>query len=109
MKNIFFVIIFSFFTINYAYPDSHSDEIIDCTQFQKIKDKLDCKAKNLKTTLNKNQTKDQEETTSEEEVKVEVAETSVKQSATKESVSKKSKEKKETKDSPKNKTKTKKQ
>ena len=57
MKNIFFVIIFSLFIINYAYPDSHSDEIIDCTEFQKLKDKLDCKAKNLKTTLNKGQTK----------------------------------------------------
>ncbi len=51
-----------------------------------------------KDKVNKTQTKDQEETTSDEEVKGEVAETSVKQSATKESVSKKSKEKKETKD-----------
>ena len=62
-----------------------------------------------KDKVNKTQTKDQEETTSDEEVKEEVAETSVKQSATKESENKKSKEKKETKDSPKNKTKTKKQ
>ena len=45
------------FIISYAYPDSHQDEIIDCTQLQKIKDKLDCKAKNLKTNLNKGQTK----------------------------------------------------
>ena len=51
-----------------------------------------------KDKVNKTQTKDQEETTSDEEVKVEVAETSVKQSATKESVTKNSKEKKETKD-----------
>ena len=57
MKNIFFVIIFSLFIINYAYPDSHSEEIIDCSQFEKLKAKLDCKAKNLKTTLNKAQTK----------------------------------------------------
>ena len=51
-----------------------------------------------KDKVNKTQTKDQEETTSDEEVKGEVAETSVKQSATKESENKKSKEKKETKD-----------
>ena len=75
MKNIFFVIIFSLFIINYAYPDSHSDEIIDCTQFQKLKDKLDCKSKNLKTTLNKGQTKVKEkienpgETTAGEKIK----------------------------------------
>ena len=53
-----------------------------------------------KDKVNKTQTKDQEEATSDEELKGEVAETSAKQSATKESVNKKSKEKKETKDSP---------
>ena len=57
MKNLFFVIIFSLFIINYAYPDSHSEEIIDCSQFEKLKAKLDCKAKNLKTRLNKSQAK----------------------------------------------------
>ena len=57
MKNLFFVIIFSLFIINNANTDSHSEKIIDCTQFEKIKDKVDCKAKNLKTTLNKSQTK----------------------------------------------------
>ena len=57
MKNLFFLIIFSLFVINNAYSDSHLEEIIDCTQFEKLKDKVDCKAKNLKTTLNKSQTK----------------------------------------------------
>ena len=57
MKNLFFVIIFSLFIINNANTDSHSEKIIDCTQFEKLKDKVDCKAKNLKTTLNKSQTK----------------------------------------------------
>ena len=57
MKNLFFVIIFSLFIINNAYTDSHLEEIIDCTQFKKLKDKLDCEAKNLKTTLNKGQIK----------------------------------------------------
>ena len=53
-----------------------------------------------KDKVNKTQTKDQEEATSDEELKGEVVETSAKQSATKESLNKKSKEKKETKDSP---------
>ena len=57
MKNLFFVIIFSLFIINNAYTDSHLEKIIDCTQFEKLKDKVDCKAKNLKTTLNKGQAK----------------------------------------------------
>ena len=57
MKNLFFAIIFILFIINNAYTDSHLDEIIDCTQFEKLKDKVDCKAKNLKTTLNKSQAK----------------------------------------------------
>ena len=57
MKKLFFLIIFSLFVINNAYSDSHLEEIIDCTQFEKLKDKVDCKAKNLKTTLNKSQTK----------------------------------------------------
>ena len=57
MKNLFFVIIFSLFIINNAYTDSHLEEIIDCTQFEKLKDKVDCNAKNLKTTLNKGQAK----------------------------------------------------
>ena len=57
MKKLFFLIIFCLFVINNAYSDSHLEEIIDCTQFEKLKDKVDCKAKNLKTTLNKSQTK----------------------------------------------------
>ena len=57
MKNLFFAIIFSLFIVNNAYPDSHLEEIIDCTKFEKLKDKLDCNAKNLKTTLNKGQAK----------------------------------------------------
>ena len=75
MKNLFFVIIFSLFIINNSYTDSHLDEIIDCTQFEKLKDKVDCKAKNLKTTLNKSQAKVKEkienpgETTAGEKIK----------------------------------------
>tara|TARA_Y100000590_G_scaffold84203_1_gene94094 strand:+ start:369 stop:668 length:300 start_codon:yes stop_codon:yes gene_type:complete len=57
MKKLFFIIMFSLFLINNSYPDSHLEEIIDCTQFEKLKDKLDCKAKNLRTTLNKGQSK----------------------------------------------------
>tara|TARA_Y100000590_G_C15039271_1_gene758206 strand:+ start:55 stop:354 length:300 start_codon:yes stop_codon:yes gene_type:complete len=57
MKKIFFLIIFSFFIINNTYPDSHLEEIIDCTQYEKLKDKADCKAKNLKIILNKSQAK----------------------------------------------------
>ena len=57
MKNLFFAIIFGLFLINTSYSDSHLEEIIDCNKYEKLKDKLDCKAKNLKTTLNKGQDK----------------------------------------------------
>ena len=57
MKKFFFVVIFNLFIINNAYSDSLSEKIIDCTQFEKIKDKLDCNAKNLKNKLNKTQAK----------------------------------------------------
>ena len=53
MKNLFFIIIFSLSIIN----NSHSEEIIDCSKFEKLKAKLDCKAKNIKTWLNKGQSK----------------------------------------------------
>ena len=57
MKNLIIFIIFNFLIINYAHSDSHTTEIIDCTQFEKLKAKLDCKAKNLRTRLNKGQSK----------------------------------------------------
>ena len=53
MKNIFFTIILSLIISSYAY----SDEIIDCDQFEKLKDKVECKAQNLKTKLNEQQAK----------------------------------------------------
>ena len=53
MKNIFFKIILSLIISSYAY----SDEIIDCDQFEKLKDKVECKAQNLKTKLNEQQAK----------------------------------------------------
>ena len=48
---------FNLFLINHVYSDSHLEEIIDCTQFEKLTEKLDCKSKNLKITLNKGQAK----------------------------------------------------
>tara|TARA_B100000686_G_C16512125_1_gene822700 strand:+ start:185 stop:472 length:288 start_codon:yes stop_codon:yes gene_type:complete len=53
MKNIFLIIILSLIISSYSY----SDEIIDCDQFEKLKDKVECKAQNLKTKLNEQQAK----------------------------------------------------
>tara|TARA_Y100000590_G_scaffold457743_1_gene610991 strand:- start:2595 stop:2807 length:213 start_codon:yes stop_codon:yes gene_type:complete len=50
MRILFFVIL-SIFILN----SKSSAEIIDCTQFTKFTDKLNCKANNLKATLNKKQ------------------------------------------------------
>ena len=54
MKTLFFIISFSLFFLN----NSYSAELIDCAQFKKLSIKLlNCKAKNLKSILNENQSK----------------------------------------------------
>ena len=53
MKNIFLIIILSLIISSYSY----SDEIINCDQFEKLNDKVECKAQNLKTKLNEQQAK----------------------------------------------------
>ena len=53
MKNLLVITIFIILVSTY----SHSEEVVDCNKFEKIKTKLDCKAKNLKTKLNENQSK----------------------------------------------------
>ena len=50
MKKLIISIVASFFIFGNA-----NSEIIDCTKFEKIKEKLDCKAENLKTKLNETQ------------------------------------------------------
>ncbi len=52
MKKILLTLIFTVLILNPA-----NSEIIDCTTFEKLKEKLDCKAKNLKTKLNEGQKK----------------------------------------------------
>ena len=56
MKNLLVITIFIILISSY----SNSEEIVDCNKFEKIKAKLDCKAKNLKTKLNENQSKAKE-------------------------------------------------
>ena len=57
MKTLFFIISFSLFFLN----NSYAAELIDCAQFKKLSIKfLDCKAKNLKSILNENQSKTKE-------------------------------------------------
>tara|TARA_B100000686_G_C16537181_1_gene835447 strand:- start:669 stop:956 length:288 start_codon:yes stop_codon:yes gene_type:complete len=51
MKNLLLISFFIFF----IYENSYSSEIIDCTKFAKLKDKVECKAKNIKTKLNEKQ------------------------------------------------------
>ena len=48
-----------------------SADIIDCSQFEKLKEKLDCKAQNLKTRLNEGQSlaKEKVETFNESDTK----------------------------------------
>ena len=54
MKIIFFILL-GYLCI---LPHSFSSEIIDCNQFDKLSAKyVECKTKNLKTTLNENQSK----------------------------------------------------
>jgi len=54
MKIIVFIFMFFLSFSSYLF----SDELIDCSQFDKISAKyLECKAKNLKITLNENQKK----------------------------------------------------
>ena len=54
MKFIVFIFMFYFSFSSYLV----SDEIIDCNQFDKLSAKyVECKAKNLKVTLNENQKK----------------------------------------------------
>tara|TARA_B100001996_G_C18667721_1_gene595469 strand:+ start:800 stop:1081 length:282 start_codon:yes stop_codon:yes gene_type:complete len=50
MKKILLIFVLSLLMEVYSNAD-----IIDCNQFEKLKDKLDCKAKNLKTKLNEGQ------------------------------------------------------
>jgi len=57
MKTLYFIIFFSLFFLN----NSYSAELIDCAQFKKLNIKfLNCKAKNLKSILNENQSKTKE-------------------------------------------------
>ena len=59
MKFIIFIFMFYIGFSSYLF----SDEIIDCSQFDKISAKyVECKAKNLKTTLNESQKKIKSET-----------------------------------------------
>ena len=54
MKFIVFIFMFYISFTSYLF----SDEIIDCSKFDKISTKyVECKAKNLKKTLNENQKK----------------------------------------------------
>ena len=53
MKNLLVITIFIMLISSYSY----SEEVVDCNKFEKIKAKLDCKAKNLKTKLNESQSK----------------------------------------------------
>jgi len=54
MKFIVFIFVIFFSFSSYLF----SDELLDCDQFDKISAKyLECKAKNLKITLNENQKK----------------------------------------------------
>ena len=54
MKFIVFIFMFYFGFSSYSF----SDEIIDCNQFDKLSAQyIECKAKNLKATLNENQKK----------------------------------------------------
>ena len=50
MKKLIVIFVLSLLMEVYSNAD-----IIDCNQFEKVKDKLDCKAKNLKTKLNEGQ------------------------------------------------------
>ena len=57
MKTLYFIIFVSLFFLN----NSYSAELIDCAQFKKLNIKfLNCKAKNLKSILNENQSKTKE-------------------------------------------------
>ena len=59
MKYIVFIFMFYIGFSSYLF----SDEIVDCEQFDKISAKyVECKAKNLKTTLNESQKKIKSET-----------------------------------------------
>ena len=54
MKFVVFIFVIFFSFSSYLF----SDELLDCDQFDKISAKyLECKAKNLKITLNENQKK----------------------------------------------------
>ena len=54
MKFIIFIFMLYISFSSYLF----SDEIVECEQFDKISEKyVECKAKNLKTTLNENQKK----------------------------------------------------
>ena len=55
MKILFFIIL-SFF----AFTNSYSIEILDCSKETGYIKKLNCKAKNLKSTLNEKQTETKE-------------------------------------------------